>query len=107
MASPVIGQYQLGDLVYYTLSYISASGSEKLLGSGAKAQEGVLVALNKQTGKVRLGEVAGRLLLLVARRGLQRERQGLDYSGNERRRAHAAGRLDGRNHQHLAAQWHD
>ncbi len=25
---------------------------EKLLGSGAKAQEGVLVALNKQTGKV-------------------------------------------------------
>ena len=52
MASPVIGQYQLGDLVYYTLSYISASGSEKLLGSGAKAQEGVLVALNKQTGKV-------------------------------------------------------
>ena len=52
MASPVIGQYQLGDLVYYTLSYISASGSEKLLGSGVKAQEGVLVALNKQTGKV-------------------------------------------------------
>lgn len=52
MASPVIGQYQLGDLVYYTLSYISTSGSEKLMGSGAKAQEGVLIALNKQTGKV-------------------------------------------------------
>lgn len=50
MASPVIGQYQLGDLVYYTLSYISATGSEKLTVSGA--QEGVLIALEKQTGKV-------------------------------------------------------
>ena len=34
------------------LELLKASGSEKLLGSGAKAQEGVLVALNKQTGKV-------------------------------------------------------
>lgn len=50
MASPVIGQYQLGDLVYYTLSYVSATGSEKLTVSGA--QEGVLIALEKQTGKV-------------------------------------------------------
>lgn len=52
MASPVVGQHELNDLVYFTLSNLSASGSEKLMGSGTKAQSGVLVALNKNTGKV-------------------------------------------------------
>ncbi len=52
MASPVVGQYGLNDLVYFTLSNLSATGSETLMGSGAKAQSGILVALNKNTGKV-------------------------------------------------------
>lgn len=52
MASPVVGQHGLNDLVYFTLSNLSTSGSEKLMGSGTKAQGGVLVALDKNTGKV-------------------------------------------------------
>lgn len=52
MASPVIGQYELDDLVYYTLSYLTESGSQSLMGSSAEVQSGVLIALNKETGKV-------------------------------------------------------
>ena len=50
MASPVIGQNQLGDLVYFTLSSVSATGAKKL--EGDAAIPGVIIALNKQTGEV-------------------------------------------------------
>ncbi|MBQ8616510.1 MAG: hypothetical protein IJ418_03240 [Clostridia bacterium] len=52
MASPVIGQKGLEDYVYFTLSNLSASGSEKLLGDGADALSGVVIALNKESGEV-------------------------------------------------------
>ena len=50
MASPVIGQNELSDLVYFTLSSVSATGAEKL--SGDKAIPGVIIAFDKATGKV-------------------------------------------------------
>ena len=50
MASPVIGQQDLGDLVYFTLSSVSATGAEKL--SGSKAMAGVIIALDKTSGQV-------------------------------------------------------
>ncbi|MDD6051899.1 MAG: PQQ-binding-like beta-propeller repeat protein [Clostridiales bacterium] len=50
MASPVIGQNSLGDLVYFTLSSVSATGA-KTLGEAA-AMEGVIIALDKTNGEV-------------------------------------------------------
>lgn len=50
MASPVIGQNGLSDLVYFTLSSVSATGAEKL--SGDKAIPGVIIAFSKATGEV-------------------------------------------------------
>lgn len=50
MASPVIGQNGLSDLVYFTLSSVSATGAKVLDESAALS--GVLIALNKQTGEV-------------------------------------------------------
>ncbi|MBQ7849304.1 MAG: PQQ-binding-like beta-propeller repeat protein, partial [Clostridia bacterium] len=51
VASPVIGQNQLGDLVYFTLSSVDASDAEALTGKTGM-QAAVLVALNKETGEV-------------------------------------------------------
>ena len=34
MASPVVGQYTLNDMVYFTLSSVSATGAQKLSGEG-------------------------------------------------------------------------
>ena len=50
MASPVIGQHGLNDLVYFTLSSVSATGAKTL--SAEAAMEGVIIALNKSTGEV-------------------------------------------------------
>ena len=50
MASPVIGQNGLSELVYFTLSSVSATGAEKL--SGDKAIPGVIIAFDKATGEV-------------------------------------------------------
>ena len=50
MASPVIGQQGLGDLVYFTLSSVSATGAKQLDGDSAMA--GVIIALNKNSGEV-------------------------------------------------------
>ncbi len=50
MASPVIGQKDLKDLVYFTLSSVSATGAKAL--SGDAAIPGVIIALNKESGKV-------------------------------------------------------
>ena len=50
MASPVIGQQGLKDLVYFTLSSVSATGAKDLSGDGAMA--GVIIAFNKTTGEV-------------------------------------------------------
>lgn len=50
MASPVIGQKGLNDLVYFTLSSVSATGAKAL--SGNAAMPGVIIAMNKATGEV-------------------------------------------------------
>lgn len=50
MASPVIGQQGLGDLVYFTLSSVSATGAAEL--EEGAAIPGVIIALDKATGKV-------------------------------------------------------
>ncbi len=50
MASPVIGQQGLGDLVYFTLSGVSAAGAKTLNSEAAMAS--VLIALDKETGDV-------------------------------------------------------
>lgn len=50
MASPVIGQKGLNDLVYFTLSSVSATGAKAL--SGSAAMPGVIIAMNKATGEV-------------------------------------------------------
>ena len=50
MASPVIGQQKLSGLVYFTLSSVSATGAQKL--DGSEAIPGVIIAMDKQTGKV-------------------------------------------------------
>ena len=50
MASPVIGQNGLGDLVYFTLSSVSATGAQTLGGDSAMA--GVIIAFSKSTGEV-------------------------------------------------------
>ncbi len=50
MASPVVGQHGLNDLVYFTLSSVSATGAKEL--SGDSAMPGVIIAFSKSTGKV-------------------------------------------------------
>lgn len=50
MASPVIGQKGLEDLVYFTLSSVSATGAQTL--SEEAAMAGVIIAFNKATGEV-------------------------------------------------------
>lgn len=53
MASPVIGQNGLNDLVYFTLSNVTADGAKAILGSEeAEALSGVLLAISKTTGEV-------------------------------------------------------
>ena len=50
MASPVIGQNGLNDLVYFTLSSVSATGAKTL--GGSEAMAGVIIAFDKSTGEV-------------------------------------------------------
>jgi len=50
MASPVVGQHGLNDLVYFTLSSVSATGAQVF--EGDSAIPGVIIALNKETGEV-------------------------------------------------------
>lgn len=50
-ASPVIGRNGLNDLVYYTVSGLTAAQSETLK-LGSKATESAILAINKDTGKV-------------------------------------------------------
>ena len=52
VASPAVGTGALSDLVFFTVSGLSADASSGLTGS-AEAEKGVLVALEKATGKVR------------------------------------------------------
>lgn len=52
MASPVIGQGALEDLVYFTLSNVSKTGMATIFGQSEGAAAGVLVALDKRTGDV-------------------------------------------------------
>ena len=51
MASPVIGQNELSNLVYFTLSNVSSAGAEAVFG-GTGDTAGVLLALDKTTGRV-------------------------------------------------------
>ncbi|MBQ3156209.1 MAG: PQQ-binding-like beta-propeller repeat protein [Clostridia bacterium] len=50
MASPVIGQHGLDELVYFTLSSVSATGAQKL--GSDEAVPGVIIALDKENGEV-------------------------------------------------------
>ena len=53
MASPVIGSGEASDLVYFTLSHLTASQSFTLLGSDGAAAPGALIAISKSTGEVK------------------------------------------------------
>ncbi len=50
MASPVIGQNELSDLVYFTISSVSDKGGKALGEAGALSS--VIVALNKESGEL-------------------------------------------------------
>ena len=50
MASPVVGQNSLSNLVYFTLSSVSATGAKEL--GGDAAIPGVIIALDKASGEV-------------------------------------------------------
>ena len=52
MASAVIGEHDLGSLVYYALSNVSESGAKSIFGDSASACEGVLLALDKASGRI-------------------------------------------------------
>lgn len=52
MASPVIGQYGLENMAYFTLSGVSAGGAAAIFGEGAEAANGVLLAMDKASGKI-------------------------------------------------------
>ena len=52
MASAVIGEHDLDGLVYYALSNVSESGARSIFGDGASACEGVLLALDKASGRI-------------------------------------------------------
>ena len=53
MASPVIGQYELNDMVYFTLSSVSAKGAAAISGEeGASAVAGMLLAMDKASGEI-------------------------------------------------------
>ena len=51
VASPIVGQHELGDMVYFTLSSVSDEGFEAL-GGAAEKQPSVLIAINKADGSV-------------------------------------------------------
>ena len=52
MASPVIGQNSLENLVYFTVTGLSKAGTENLLGEADKAAAAVLLAMDKSTGEI-------------------------------------------------------
>ena len=52
MASAVIGEHDLDGLVYYALSNVSESGAKSIFGDGASDCEGVLLALDKASGRI-------------------------------------------------------
>lgn len=52
MASALIGQNELSDLVVYTLSNLSKAGSQAIFGEEATAADGVTIALDKTTGEI-------------------------------------------------------
>lgn len=52
MASPVVGQNELGDLVIYTLSNLSKEGTQSIFGQEMNAAAGATIAINKRSGEV-------------------------------------------------------
>lgn len=52
MASPVIGQNELKDLVVFTLSNLSKEGAQAIFGDEAAAMAGVTLALDKESGEI-------------------------------------------------------
>lgn len=52
MASPVIGQNGLSDLVYFTVTGLSKAGTEKIFGEAESAAAAVLLAMDKTTGDI-------------------------------------------------------
>lgn len=52
MASPVVGQNELSDLVIYTLSYLSKEGAQSVFSREMNAVAGATIAINKRSGEV-------------------------------------------------------
>ena len=52
MASAVIGEHDLSGYVYYALSNVSDAGAKAIFGESASACEGVLLALEKTSGRI-------------------------------------------------------
>lgn len=52
MASPVIGQNSLENLVYFTVTGLSKAGTTSLLGEADKAAAAMLLAMDKTTGEI-------------------------------------------------------
>ena len=52
MASPVVGQNSLSDMVYFTLTGLSKVGTQELFSDAEAAAPAVLLAMDKQTGDI-------------------------------------------------------
>ncbi|MBQ7304757.1 MAG: PQQ-binding-like beta-propeller repeat protein, partial [Clostridia bacterium] len=52
MASALVGQNELSDLVVFTLSNVSKAGAQNIFDEDATAAEGVTIALDKSTGEI-------------------------------------------------------
>ncbi len=52
MASPVIGQHELSNMVVFTLSNLSKAGAQAIFGEEAAAMAGATIALDKATGEI-------------------------------------------------------
>jgi len=52
-ASPVVGQNELSDLVYFSITNLTRTGARTLFGEDAQAMDGVIFAFEKQTGEIR------------------------------------------------------
>ena len=52
MASPVVGQNPLSDMVYFTVTGLSKAGTQALFSDAEAAAPAVLLALDKQTGDI-------------------------------------------------------
>ncbi|MGN0745486.1 MAG: PQQ-binding-like beta-propeller repeat protein [Aristaeellaceae bacterium] len=52
MASPVVGQNSLSDMVYFTLTGLSKAGTQAIFSNAEEAAPAVLVAMDKESGDI-------------------------------------------------------